>query len=103
MKVLTAKQRDALLKVGDDHRPVHVIAKELGLGLSTVQRWKSKMKHKDTPAAKRKYTKTPVESTGDKTREVLAKLVKIQLDSNPDFLKKVIKLLDWDALLRSEP
>ncbi len=97
MKKLTPKQVEVLTKASSDPRTAEQIADAIDVNENTVHRWRKKFPNgQGNPGVKRTYTK----NTSDPTQALLAKLVRIQLDTNPDYLAKCLALLDLKAIMQ---
>ncbi len=97
MKRLTPKQVDVLTNIGNDPRSNQEIGKAIGVTAQTCLRWRKRFPSgAGKPGVTRKYTK----NTNDPTQALLAKLVRIQLDTNPDYLAKCLALLDLKAIMQ---
>ncbi len=94
MRSLTPHQVTGLTKYARDpgSETREDAAKRLDVGLSTVDKWRKKLR-KDKSTEPKKYKKR------NTTAILLADLVKAQLDSDPSYLRECIKLLNFDNIL----
>jgi transposase len=86
VKALTQEQIDGLTEGIKNNEPQKALAKRLKLGLSTVARWKRKMKKGDFPEdVGRKYKRN--------TRKLLLNTIKELLETNPTFFRRVLDVM----------
>ncbi len=94
---LKPNQIEVLRNASSDPRTHDEIAKSIGVVAQTVQRWRRKFPNgKGQPGVKG----TRAKSSMDPTHKLLVKLVQIQLENNPEFLTKCMKLLDFHTIVQ---
>ncbi len=89
----TQKQIDAIAVSAqpDDERTDKEVAKDLGLSVSAVGKWRRRLRGEKG--------RRPKKSGNDKTRKMLTRIAILRLEEDPDLLSKVLKMIDWESLL----
>jgi transposase len=91
---MNTKQIDAITKAVENETPTKDACKSIGISAATWYKWKNRIKGEN-----RKPTKASKKE--DRARILMVSLIKLKLDTDPDFLQAVMETVDWKSLVKS--